>query len=619
MPLSGTIEEQAGSRMKTAHKLKEAGQIDQAMALLQQMIADQPQSVQVPNAYWLLGQILIEIKKPDEAVPYFKRLLEDYPDSALAPTARLALATALLATGQPDAALPLLLEAKSHSTETSALMTIQRHLEEAYLSKQDYMRAIESALEAGQLGSEEARHTIALHVRDLIASTVPEKDLRRLADKYARSFPSDIALLRLIEIYTAANEDHQVSRAAREFLGQFSQHAQADHVTALLTAQRKTLQSKTYRIGALLPLSGPLSAYGADVLNGVRLALEVVADTSPSFSVGLVTKDTAGDAKRLTHELDDLLKDYRPLAVIGPLLSRDVKAVASSADANEVVFITPTATLQDAQASGRYVFNAALNNHALIRDLAVYATDPPGKGMGWKRFCILASQDTYGAEMTRIFEEEILRLGGKIIASESYGLDDTDLATPIKRLKDADLKQQGRLEKIETSKKGARDQRYHPGFDAIFLPGDAKKVGLLAGQVRFYAAPSIGMLGTNGMHSPTLLTLDPRGVEGAIFADSFFGNSAEPAARSFAERYRKRFQMPPSSLSAQAFESATLILTAIHKGATTGRELRERLQATTNAPGLVGPLTMTAAGNLERRHAIIQVKHGKFTTATGTP
>ena len=610
-PLAPKVEEQAKNQMEAARKLKDADKLEPAVEALEKLIADAPQSAQVPDAYWMLGQILTELKKPGEAGPYFRRLLEEYPESVLAPQARLALASVLLETGQPDAALPLLLEAKAQTTDQAALVTIHQQLEQAYLARQDHMRAVESAVEAARLASGEERKTIEARVRDLITSTILERDLRRIADKYGKSFPADAALLRLIELYEASGEDHKLNRAAREFLGLFSQHEKAGAAITTLTAQRKKLRGKTYRIGALLPLSGQLSPYGTDALNGARIALEVATEASPSLSVGLVAKDTEGDAKLLARELDDLLKDYQPIAVIGPLLSREVKAVAPAADAHEVVFVTPTATVPDVQKFGRYLFNAAVNNRALVRDLAAYATGP----LGWKRFCILAARDAYGTEMAQAFTDEIRRLGGDIIASETYGPDDADLGPPIKRLKDADLRKHGRLEKIESPRKGKSDKIYHPGFDAIFLPGDAEKIGLIAGQFRFYAA-SVGMLGTNGMNSPELIRLDPRGVEGAVFADSFSMDSPDPAVRNFVERYVKRFQQPPSSFAAQAFEATRLILDAILKGATTGRALRESLKNAKNAPGLVGPLTMTPAGNLERRYAIIQVKNGKFTSVT---
>src|SRR3989441_3578663 len=152
-----------------------------------------------------------------------------------------------------------------------------------------------------------------------------------------------------------------------------------------------------YRIGALLPLSGALSPYGTDVLNGIQIAFAEVTEAIPQLAVGLVVKGTKSDAQVLTSELDDLLNEYQPIAVIGPLLSREVKAVAAAADAYEVVFITPTATLPDVQLLGQYLFNTAVNSRALVRDLATYATGPPG----WKRFCILAPRDQYGGAETQ--------------------------------------------------------------------------------------------------------------------------------------------------------------------------------------------------------------------------
>ncbi len=136
-------------------------------------------------------------------------------------------------------------------------------------------------------------------------------------------------------------------------------------------------------------------------------------------------------------------------------------------------------------------------------------------------------------------------------------------------------------------------------------------MSLIAGQIRFYAA-KVGLLGTNGMDTPELFSIDARAVEEAIFADSFFADSPDPAVRNFVERYRKHFQQPPTAFAAQAYEATRLVLDGILKGATTGRALRESIKNVKNAPGLIGPLTMNPAGYLERRYVLIQVKNGRL-------
>ncbi len=609
-PAPSKAEEEVKAQIDKASGLAEEGRADAAVEILQKVITASPQSEYIPEAYLLLGKVLSGQKNYEEAGAYYRRLLEEYPASDLRPQARLGLIASLLTTGQLNAALPLLLEAKGQTTDPAVKRIVLRQLEEVYLANQDYVRMVETAVETRALASEEERRPIEQRIAEILKSRVGEKDLRHFADKYPRTFPSDIALLRLTELYESAGEDYKLARAARDFLTQFPLHEQAVSVNANLTAQRTKLKSMAYRIGALLPLSGALSPYGTDVLNGIRIAFDQVTEAIPQLAVGLVVKDTEGDAQVLTSERDDLLNEYQPIAVIGPLLSREVKAVAAAADAYEVVFITPTATLADVQLLGQYLFNTAVNSRALVRDLATYATGP----LGWKRFCILAPRDQYGAEMTQAFAEEIHRLGGEIIAVDTYRPDDNDFGPPLKRIKEADLKRYGKMESPPTppQKKGAKETKiYTPGFDAIFLPGEAQKVSLIAGQIRFYAA-KVGILGTNGMDTPELLQFDARAVEEAIFADSFFVDSPDPAVRNFVEQYRKRFQQPPTAFAAQAYEATRLVLDGILKGATTGRALRESVKNVKNAPGLIGPLTMNPAGYLERRYVLIQVKNGRL-------
>src|SRR5437867_3205498 len=411
--------------------------------------------------------------------------------------------------------------------------------------------------------------------------------------------------------HVAAGDDFKVTRDTRQFLQRFPKHPLAGIATDALIAQRKKLKGKDVIIGALLPFTGSLQSYSQDVLNGARVALDEALETSSRFSLGLVTKDTEGDDKMLAIELDDLLEGYRPVAVIGPLLTRNVKAIAPAADLHQVPFLTPTATLSEVQRLSPYLFNTGVNNRALVRDLAAYAID----ALGCKRATILAPQDAYGADMSQTCTEEMRRLGAEIIVSETYALDVTDFGQPIKRIKDVDLKRYGKLETSPTvMKKGKQVKMYVPGFDAIFLPGDAAKVGLIAGQLQFHGMKVL-LLGTNGMNSPDLIRIGSRAVEGAVFVDSFFVDSPEPAVRNFVERYVRRFKEPPSPFAAQAYEAMQLALSAVRGGALTGRAVRDRIASTRNVPGLAGPVSMNPTGYLERRYSIIQVKGGKFVPA----
>src|SRR3989441_7923509 len=255
-PAPSKAEDEVKAQIDKARGLAEEGKADAAVDILQRVIATSDWSSDVCSSDLLLGKVLSGQKNFEEAGAYYRRLLEEYPASDLRPQARLGLISALLTTGQLNAALPLLLEAKGQTTDPAVKRILLQQLEEVYLANQDYVRMVETAVEARALVPEQERRPIEQRIVETVKSRLGEKDLRHFADKYPRTFPSDIALLRLIELYGSAGEDFKLARAARDFLTQFPLHEQAAAVDAILTTQRKKLKSMAYRIGALLPLSG---------------------------------------------------------------------------------------------------------------------------------------------------------------------------------------------------------------------------------------------------------------------------------------------------------------------------------------------------------------------------
>src|SRR3989442_3266030 len=103
--------------------------------------------------------------------------------------------------------------------------------------------------------------------------------------------------------------------------------------------------------------------------------------------------------------------------------------------------------------------------------------------------------------MRQALGEEINRLGGEIIAVDTYRPDDNDFGPPIKRIKEADLKRYGKLEvppppphKMEAPpppppKKSAKENKiYVPRVGAIFLPGGAPEMRLISRPIPVYCA-----------------------------------------------------------------------------------------------------------------------------------
>ncbi len=604
-PLPAAINQK--SPLARAKSLIDAHQEDEAITVLKSFISGSSQPQSLAQAYLLMAEALSGKKDYAGAIDYLERLLSEFPKSELTLRAHLLLGAAYTQAGDPNQALSLLVEVRDQAPDPDTKRAALVLIGEAQAGKKDYLRAIQAWLEDMALSPEGQRGDARERIRALVQDKLDKKALLQLRDAYATTFPGDLILIRLIELHTNRGEDHLAERNLRLFLTHFPTHEYAPTAAEQLKSFKTKVKGSQYILAALLPTSGRLSSFGAEALNGIRLALDKGKEAMGLGSIGLVVKDSAALEKTaFKSELADLVAEYRPLAVIGPMLSRELQAAAAIAEDTDTPFLTPAATLPDVRKLGPSLFSTTLTYQQQARRLADYAV----ARMGYRRFCILHPENPYGQELARLFSQEVKQRGGEIIAVESYAESDTDFGPQIKRLKAEDLKKHGTAATSKTSK-GATMITYTPGFDAVFLPGSYAQVALIAPQLLFYDV-KVPFLGSSGWGNQELLRLAERSVEGSVFVDGLFPDSPDPVMHDFVERYRRRYQANPTLFAAQAYDATRLVLEAIKRGASSGKGVREILLKQQDLPTLAGPASFGPTGTLERRAVLVEVKHGKF-------
>jgi ABC-type branched-subunit amino acid transport system substrate-binding protein/predicted negative regulator of RcsB-dependent stress response len=605
-PPSAQSERAAQIMIEQAQALVETHQYDAAAAALKTFLAGYPNSGYVPNAYLLLATALLNNKQATEAIFYLEQLMADHPASPLIGRARLLLASAHADLGNPDQALATLAEARSLEDSVEIKRDALKLSGEILITKGDYPHAIQAWLDELNLTPDAEQPDVRARIRSLIQDKMDRKTLHRLRDTYPTTFPGDLALIRLIELYTSRGEDHQVERNLRIFLNRFPAHEYAQTAADTLKSLKGRLKGSQYVVIAMIPTSGRHSPFGTEVYNGIKLALEKGKETLGLTSVSLIVIDSETDKALLRFQLADAIAEYKPLAVIGPLFSRDLPLVAELAEKTETPFLTPAAALADVRRLGTYLFNTSTSFFQQAHRLADYAV----QYLGYTRFCILYPDTAYGHELARLFAQETKQLGGEIIAVESYKETDTDFGAQIRRLKSEDLKRHGRAKTVPMSKGGVRVV-YEPGFDAVFLPGRSSQIGLLTSQLLFYDV-KVGFLGNSTWNGPDLLRFADRTIEGDVFVDGFFADSSNPTIHDFVVRYRLRHQTDPTSFAAQAYDATRMVLEAVTRGATSGRAIRDLLTRSPDLPALSGPAAFGPNGTLDRRVFVIEIKKGKF-------
>ncbi|HSA61915.1 MAG TPA: penicillin-binding protein activator [Nitrospiraceae bacterium] len=600
--------------LNQAKTLIDTGDSESAATVLRRFLATSPRSEHLDDTYLLLGAALYGMKEYPEALKYLTQLQTEFPDSELADRGKLMLARTHAAMGNVDLALPLLAQVRTSTQDHDTKREALKLTAESWAQKKDYVRAIQTLLEEMAGSTEEQATETREQIREFIADRLDRKALIRVRDAYPRSYPGDLASIRLIDYYTARGEDHLAEREAQQFLTAFPSHPYGPKASESLAILKAKLKANQYFIAAVLPLTGRLASFSNDVLEGIQLAVERAREQAGTPSIGLIVKDHDADRHGFLDELSALLNDDHPVAVIGPMLSKNLPVMAEMAQRTRVPLITPAATLPNIRRLGSYLFSTSLTYGMQARRIATYATNE----QGYRRFCILHPDTVYGRELARLFAQEVRQRDGEVIAIESFKEGETDFGQQIKRLKDEDLKKYGLAVPVDPSRPAGKpvnrnEKRllYTPGFDAIFIPSRSSEIGLIAAQLAFHDV-KVPMLGTNGWNSQDFARTADRTVDGATFVDGFFVDSPNPAVQDFVQRYQKRFQTTPSLFTMQGYDAARVVIEGIRKGATSGEALQEFLTSQRDLPTLAGPASFGPDGTLNRPLFLLQVKHGRF-------
>jgi ABC-type branched-subunit amino acid transport system substrate-binding protein/predicted negative regulator of RcsB-dependent stress response len=599
--------------LNQAKRLIDAGQAEEAITTLRRFLATSPKPELLDDTYLLLGAALYGAKQYGDALKYLRQLQTEFPDSEVTDRGKLMLARVHAAMGNLDLALPILTGLRNLSKDDGTKREALQLSGDFYAQKKDTTRAIQAWLDEVALGTEDQAEDVRTRIRDLASKTSDKKALEQIRDTFPRSFPGDLASLRLIDLYIGRGEEHQAIRQIQQFLVNFPTHPQTAKISELLATLQAKLKSNQFFIAAVLPLSGKLAPFASEVLSGIQLAVEANRDRAGSASVGLIVKDFESDYASFLDDFSELLNTDRPLAVIGPLLSKNLPVMAELAERAHIPLITPAATLPNVRRLGNYVFSTALTYQLQAKRIAAYAI----KEQGFRRFCILHPDTTYGRELARLFAQEVRQHEGEVIAIESYKEGEADVSAQLKRMKAEDLKRYGLSVPVDETKLTGKltklDKKifYTPGFDAIFIPGRAADAGLITAQLNFHDM-KVPFLGANGWNSPDFARTDDSSIDGAVFVDGFFVDSPTPTVQDFVDRYKKRFQTNPTLFAMQGYDAAKLVLDAVRKGASSGEAVHDQLLTQPDLSSLAGPAAFGPDGTLNRPLFLMQIKRGRF-------
>ena len=172
------------------------------------------------------------------------------------------------------------------------------------------------------------------------------------------------------------------------------------------------------KIGVLLDMGGRGAELGKNIEKGIKLA-NSLTPTILGRPVELVFFDNKGEKDLAVTLAKNLIKEENVACIIGSNSSDIAIAVARVAEKAGVPLLVPSATNPLITSNKKYVFRACFIDTFQASAAAFYATND----LASKTAAIIVERDSiYSKGLSRSFEENYVRRGGKVVLQLEDGL-----------------------------------------------------------------------------------------------------------------------------------------------------------------------------------------------------
>jgi len=359
-------------------------------------------------------------------------------------------------------------------------------------------------------------------------------------------------------------------------------------VTALALAGTIAM-AKEVKIGVVLPLTGPIAAFGQTSKGGLDIAYETNNKLKNGDTVKLIVLDDRGDKVEAATAVKRLLDKDGVSVILGEVASSNSMAMAPVAEKAKTPMLTHASTNPRVTKGKKYVTRACFIDPFQGAVMAKYAID---SNLTTAIVVTDAKQD-YSVGLSKAFKKAYEAAGGKIIKTVLLSSGDKDFNAQVSTIKQA-----------------------NPAI--IAFTGYYPEAALMVKQARAMEVMT-PFIGADGVGFPELVTIGGKSAEGFMYTDHFNEAAATtPEAKAYVDAFHKKYNKPADSMGALAADGYGMILDAMNKCIDAGKMsddkecINTNLRATKDFKGITGNITIDAEGNAVKSAVVNEVKDGKF-------
>ncbi len=364
-------------------------------------------------------------------------------------------------------------------------------------------------------------------------------------------------------------------------------------VAAATVLVSSALFAKEVKIGVVLPLTGPIAAFGQTSKGGLDIAYAQNNKLKNGDEIKLIVLDDRGDKVEAATAVKRLINKNNVTAILGEVASSNSMAMAPVAENAKTPMITHASTNPRVTKGKTFVTRACFIDPFQGAVAANYALS---KGM--KRAVIVtdAKQD-YSVGLSKAFKKAYTKGGGKIVGRVLINSGDKDFNAQVSTIKSLNP-------------------------DIIAFTGYYPEGALLARQARAVGVKA-PFIGGDGSGFPELIKIGGKSVEGFMYTDHFNEAAAtSPEAKAYVKAFHDKNHKAADSMGALAADAYGMILAAMNKCIDAGKAptdkvcVNNNLRNTKNYHGITGVINIDENGNAVKSAVVNVVKDGKFAYLT---
>jgi branched-chain amino acid transport system substrate-binding protein len=338
------------------------------------------------------------------------------------------------------------------------------------------------------------------------------------------------------------------------------------------------------RVGVFMSLTGTTANFGISSTNAIKMAADEVnkAGGINGKQIELLVQDDRSDASEAATIVTKFVTQDQVHAILGEVASSRSIAAAPIAQNAKIPMLTPSSTNPEVTRKGNFIFRSCFIDPVQGAAIAQFAA----KTLGAKRGAIMVDRkNDYSTGLEKNIKETFTRLGGEMVATQSYQEGDQDFNAQL------------------TSIKGSNPE-------VIFVPGYYNDVGLIAKQSRERGL-TVPLVGGDGWDSVQLYAIGGSALNGSFFTNHYSPFDTDPKVQKFVNDYKARYGSVPDALAATAYDAAHIMFDAIKRSKSlAGTDIRDALAQTKDFPGVTGKVTFNENRDAVKPIVVIEIKDG---------